>query len=79
MCFYSDSCMLLFVLVSYVLIICGVVNFNVKVIVIQNGYKIYEFIVLLGEFVIDDFSFLGFGSELVIIIEEVDGFKCLFI
>lgn len=43
--------------------------------VTQNGYKIYESTVPPGEFVIDDLSPSGFGSELVITIEEADGSK----
>ncbi|MCU8651375.1 fimbria/pilus outer membrane usher protein, partial [Escherichia coli] len=72
---YSDSRMLPSVLASYAPTIRGVANSNAKVTVTQNGYKIYESTVPPGEFVIDDLSPSGFGSELVITIEEADGSK----
>ena len=72
---YSDSRMLPSALASYAPIIRGVANSNAKVTVTQNGYKIYESTVPPGEFVIDDLSPSGFGSELVITIEEADGSK----
>lgn len=72
---YSDSRMLPSALASYAPIIRGVASSNAKVSVTQNGYKIYESTVPPGEFVIDDLSPSGFGSELVITIEEADGSK----
>lgn len=78
-CLYSDSCMLFLILVSFVFIIYGVVNINVKVIIMQGGYKIYEMMVLLGVFVIDDLSLLGYGSDFIVIIEEFDGLKWIFL
>ncbi|MCM4498717.1 fimbria/pilus outer membrane usher protein, partial [Escherichia coli] len=56
----------------------GVANSNAKVTVTQSGYKIYETTVPPGEFVIDDISPSGFGSELVVTIEEADGSKRTF-
>ncbi len=60
-------------LASYAPTIRGVANSNAKVTVTQSGYKIYETTVPPGEFVIDDISPSGFGSELVVTIEEADG------
>ncbi len=72
---YSDSRMLPSALASYAPTIRGVANSNAKVTVTQSGYKIYETTVPPGEFVIDDISPSGFGSELVVTIEEADGSK----
>lgn len=35
--------------------------------------------VLSGVFVIDDLSLLGYGSEFIVIIEEFDGLKWIFL
>lgn len=75
---YSDSRMLPAVLASYAPTIRGVANTNAKVTVTQNGYKIYETTVPPGAFVIDDISPSGYGSELVVTIEEADGSKRTF-
>ncbi|EAC1498213.1 outer membrane usher protein [Escherichia coli] len=75
---YSDSRMLPSALASYAPTIRGVANSNAKVTVTQSGYKIYETTVPPGEFVIDDISPSGFGSELVVTIEEADGSKRTF-
>lgn len=70
---YSDSRMLPSVLANYAPTIRGVANTNAKVTITQNGYKIYETTVPPGAFAIDDISPSGFGSELVVTIEEADG------
>ncbi|MCZ8552072.1 outer membrane usher protein [Escherichia albertii] len=75
---YSDSRMLPSALASYAPTIRGVANSNAKVTVTQSGYKIYETTVPPGEFVIDDVSPSGFGSELIVTIEEADGSKRTF-
>ncbi|MEB4677620.1 outer membrane usher protein [Enterobacteriaceae bacterium G50] len=75
---YSDSRMLPSALASYAPTIRGVANTNAKVTITQNGYKIYETTVSPGAFTIDDISPSGFGSELVVTIEEADGTKRTF-
>ncbi|EGM8251699.1 outer membrane usher protein [Escherichia coli] len=75
---YSDSRMLPPVLASFAPIIHGVANTNAKVIVMQNGYKIYETTVPPGAFAIDDLSPSGYGSDLIVSIEETDGTKRTF-
>lgn len=75
---YSDSRMLPSALASYAPTIRGVANSNAKVTVTQGGYKIYEATVPPGAFAIDDISPSGFGSELVVTIEEADGSKRTF-
>ncbi|HBN1929872.1 TPA: outer membrane usher protein [Escherichia coli] len=75
---YSDSRMLPPVLASFAPIIHGVANTNAKVTVMQNGYKIYETTVPPGAFAIDDLSPSGYGSDLIVTIEEADGTKRTF-
>lgn len=75
---YSDSRMLPSSQASYAPTIRGVANSNAKVTITQGGYKIYEATVPPGAFVIDDLSPSGYGSELVITIEEADGSKRTF-
>ncbi|EFC7753567.1 outer membrane usher protein [Escherichia coli] len=75
---YSDSRMLPPVLASFAPIIHGVANTNAKVTVMQNGYKIYETTVPSGAFAIDDLSPSGYGSDLIVTIEEADGTKRTF-
>ena len=75
---YSDSRMLPPVLASFAPIIHGVANTNAKVTVMQNGYKIYETTVPPGAFAIDDLSPSGYGSDLIVTIEETDGTKRTF-
>ena len=75
---YSDSRMLPSSLSSYAPIIRGVANTNAKVTITQGGYKIYESTVPPGAFVIDDISPSGYGSELLVTIEEADGSKRTF-
>ena len=67
---YSDSRMLPSALASYAPIIRGVANSNAKVTVTQNGYKIYESTVPPGEFVIDDLSPSGFGSDWSLLLKK---------
>lgn len=66
------------VLASFAPIIHGVANTNAKVTVMQNGYKIYETTVPPGAFAIDDLSPSGYGSDLIVTIEEADGTKRTF-
>lgn len=67
--FIIDDQMLLFNLCGYVLDILGVVCINVKVIVIQCGWVIYELQVLVGLFCIQDINEMVFG-DLYVKIEE---------
>lgn len=76
--FYSDSRMLPPALASFAPIIHGVANTNAKVTVTQGGYKIYETTVPPGAFTIDDLSPSGYGSDLIITVEEADGTKRTF-
>ncbi len=75
---YSDSRMLPPTLASFAPIIHGVANTNAKVTITQGGYKIYETTVPPGAFVIDDLSPSGYGSDLIVTIEESDGSKRTF-
>ena len=75
---YSDSRMLPPTLASFAPIIHGVANTNAKVTITQGGYKIYETTVPPGAFVIDDVSPSGYGSDLIVTIEESDGTKRTF-
>lgn len=75
---YSDSRMLPSSQASYAPVIRGVANTNAKVTITQSGYKIYETTVPPGAFVIDDLSPSGFGSDLIVTIEESDGSKRTF-
>lgn len=64
---------------GFVFIICGVVYSNVKVIVFQYGYVIYEIFVLLGVFVISDFYFILQSGDLEVKVIESNGVVCIFI
>ncbi|WDB46931.1 outer membrane usher protein [Escherichia albertii] len=75
---YSDSRMLPSSQANYAPIIRGVANTNAKVTITQGGYKIYETTVPPGAFIIDDISPSGYGSELLVTIEEADGSKRTF-
>ncbi|EMS4515663.1 TPA: outer membrane usher protein [Escherichia coli] len=75
---YSDSRMLPPALASFAPIIHGVANTNAKVTITQGSYKIYETTVPPGAFVIDDLSPSGYGSDLIVTIEEADGSKRTF-
>lgn len=75
---YSDSRMLPPTLASFAPIIHGVANTNAKVTITQGGYKIYETTVPPCAFVIDDLSPSGYGSDLIVTIEESDGSKRTF-
>ncbi|WP_205937280.1 Yad fimbria usher protein HtrE [Escherichia coli] len=75
---YSDSRMLPPTLASFAPIIHGVANTNAKVTITQGGYKIYETTVPPGAFVIDDLSPSGYGSDLIVTVEESDGSKRTF-
>lgn len=75
---YSDSRMLPSQLANYAPVIRGVANTNAKVTVTQSGYKIYEATVPPGPFEINDLSPSGYGSDLLVTIEEADGSKRTF-
>ncbi len=75
---YSDTRMLPSQLASYAPIIHGVANSNAKVTITQGDYKIYEATVPPGPFEISDISPSGYGSDLVVTIEEADGSKRTF-
>lgn len=75
---YSDTRMLPSQLANYAPIIRGVANTNAKVTVTQGSYKIYESTVPPGPFEINDISPSGYGSDLVVTIEEADGSKRTF-
>lgn len=75
---YSDSRMLPSQLANYAPVIRGVANTNAKVTVTQSGYKIYEATVPPGPFEINDLSPSGYGSDLIVTIEEADGSKRTF-
>ncbi|MBJ5304214.1 fimbria/pilus outer membrane usher protein, partial [Salmonella enterica subsp. enterica serovar London] len=75
---YSDSRMLPSSQASYAPIIRGVANSNARVTITQGGYKIYETTVPPGAFIIDDLSPSGFGSDLIVTIEEADGSRRTF-
>lgn len=75
---YSDSRMLPSQLANYAPVIRGVANTNAKVTVTQSDYKIYEATVPPGPFEINDLSPSGYGSDLIVTIEEADGSKRTF-
>lgn len=75
---YSDSRMLPSQLANYAPVIRAVANTNAKVTVTQSGYKIYEATVPPGPFEINDLSPSGYGSDLIVTIEEADGSKRTF-
>lgn len=76
---YSDPRMLPPTLANYSPTVRGVANSNAKITIMQGNYKIYETTVPPGPFEIDDLSPSGYGSDLVITIEEADGSKRSFI
>ncbi|MGJ8868838.1 fimbria/pilus outer membrane usher protein, partial [Salmonella enterica] len=51
---------------------------NAKVSITQGGYKIYESTVPPGPFEISDISPSGYGSDLIVTVEEADGSKRTF-
>lgn len=75
---YSDTRMLPSQLANYAPVIRGVANTNAKVTVTQGGYKIYEATVPPGAFEINDISPSGYGSDLIVTVEEADGSKRTF-
>lgn len=75
---YSDNRMLPSQLANYAPIIRGVANSNAKVSITQGGYKIYESTVPPGPFEISDISPSGYGSDLIVTVEEADGSKRTF-
>lgn len=75
---YNDDRMLPGGISTYAPIIHGVANSNAKVTVTQSGNKIYESTVPPGAFEIDDLSTTGYGSDLIVTIEESDGSKRTF-
>ncbi|ECI0412147.1 outer membrane usher protein [Salmonella enterica subsp. salamae] len=70
---YNDDRMLPGGISTYAPTIHGVAKSNAKVTVSQNGNKIYESTVPPGAFEIGDLSTTGYGSDLVVTIEESDG------
>lgn len=75
---YNDDRMLPGGISTYAPTIRGVANSNAKVTVTQGGNKIYESTVPPGAFEIDDLSTTGYGSDLIVTIEESDGSKRTF-
>lgn len=70
---YNDDRMLPGGISTYAPTIRGVAKSNAKVTVTQSGNTIYESTVPPGAFEIDDLSTTGYGSDLVVTIEESDG------
>ena len=70
---YNDDRMLPGGISTYAPIIHGVAKSNAKVTVSQNGNTIYESTVPAGAFELDDLSTTGYGSDLVVTVEESDG------
>lgn len=70
---YNDDRMLPGGFSTYAPIIRGVAKTNAKVTISQNGNKLYESTVPPGAFEIDDLSTTGYGSDLLVTIEESDG------
>lgn len=70
---YNDDRMLPGGVSTYAPTIRGVAKTNAKVTISQNGNKIYESTVPPGAFEIDDLSTTGYGSDLLVTIEESDG------
>ncbi len=70
---YNDDRMLPGGISTYAPTIRGVAKSNAKVTVSQSGNKIYEGTVPPGAFEINDLSTTGYGSDLVVTIEESDG------
>ncbi|EMY3698831.1 outer membrane usher protein [Salmonella enterica] len=75
---YNDDRMLPGGISTYAPIIRGVAKSNAKVIITQNGNKIHESTVPPGAFEINDLSTTGYGSDLVVTVEESDGSKRTF-
>lgn len=70
---YNDDRMLPGGISTYAPTIHGIATSNAKVTVTQSGNKIYESTVPPGEFEISDLSTVGYGSDLVVTVEESDG------
>lgn len=70
---YNDDRMLPGGISTYAPVIRGVAKSNAKVTVSQSGNKIYESTVPPGAFEIDDLSTTGYGSDLIVTVEESDG------
>lgn len=70
---YNDDRMLPGGISTYAPTIRGVAKSNAKVTVSQSGNKIYESTVPPGAFEINDLSTTGYGSDLVVTVEESDG------
>ena len=70
---YNDDRMLPGGISTYAPVIRGVAKSNAKVTVSQSGNKLYESTVPPGAFEIADLSTTGYGSDLVVTIEETDG------
>jgi outer membrane usher protein len=70
---YNDDRMLPGGYSTYAPTIRGVAKSNAKITISQSGNKIYESTVPPGAFAIDDLSTTGYGSDLLVTIEESDG------
>ncbi|WJW95435.1 outer membrane usher protein [Enterobacter pseudoroggenkampii] len=70
---YNDDRMLPGGISTYAPTIRGVAKSNAKVTVTQSGNKIFESTVPPGAFELNDLSTTGYGSDLVVTIEESDG------
>lgn len=70
---YNDDRMLPGGISTYAPTIRGVAKSNAKVTITQSGNKIYESTVPPGAFEINDLSTTGYGSDLVVKVEESDG------
>ncbi|HIC2890128.1 TPA: outer membrane usher protein [Enterobacter hormaechei] len=70
---YNDDRMLPGGISTYAPTIRGVAKSNAKVTVSQNGNKIYESTVPPGAFELNDLSTTGYGSDLIVTVEESDG------
>ncbi|WP_148243598.1 outer membrane usher protein [Enterobacter asburiae] len=70
---YNDDRMLPGGISTYAPTIRGVAKSNAKVTISQSGSKIYESTVPPGAFEINDLSTTGYGSDLMVTIEESDG------
>ena len=71
---YNDDRMLPNGISTYAPVIRGVANSNAKVTIAQSGNTIYETSVP-GPFEITDLSTTGYGSALIVTVEETDGSK----
>ncbi|KPU01083.1 hypothetical protein AN697_26625, partial [Enterobacter cloacae subsp. cloacae] len=72
---YNDDRMLPNGISTYAPVIRGVANSNAKVTIAQSGNTIYETSVPPGPFEITDLSTTGYGSDLIVTVEETDGSK----